>query len=74
MIMSMVIILIIIKQLLKYIRPCQIDFLFSVTCAHAKKPGAVNLFFKKLARLSFLLKVKKGILFIYFNSNHFLFD
>ena len=36
-------------------RPCQIDFLFSVTHAHAKKLGALNLFTQKLARLSFLL-------------------
>ena len=33
--------------------PCQIDFLFHVTRAHAKKLGALNLFVKKLARQSF---------------------
>ena len=42
-------------------RPSQIDFLFSVTRAHAKKNklGDLNLFTQKLARLSFLLQIKK---------------
>ena len=34
--------------------PCQIDFLFSVTCAHAKKLSTLNLFIQKLACRSFL--------------------
>ena len=37
--------------------PCQIDFLFHVTRAHAKKLGALNLFVQKLARQSFLLLI-----------------
>ena len=38
------------------LRLCQteIDFLFGVTRAHAKKPGTWNLFIQKLARRSFL--------------------
>ena len=36
------------------IRPCQINFLFSVTRAHAKKRGVLKLFIQKLARVSFL--------------------
>ena len=36
------------------VRSCQIDFLLSVTNAHAKKLDALNLFIKKLARQSFL--------------------
>ena len=57
-----------------HLRPCQIDFLFSVTRGHAKKLGSLNLFIKKLARLSFLFIIgEKRILFIYFNFNHFLF-
>ena len=51
------------------LRSCQIDFLFSVTCAHAKKRGALNLFIQKLARRSFLFIIgEKSTLFIYFNS------
>ena len=37
-----------------HLRPCQIDFLFSVVSAHAKKLGALNLYIQKLARRPFL--------------------
>ena len=40
-------------MLLVSIRSCQIDYLFSVTGALAKKLGALNLFIQKLARRSF---------------------
>ena len=46
-----------------YARPHQIDFLFSITCTHAKKLGGLNLFIEKLARLS--------ILFIIGEKEHF---
>ena len=36
------------------VRLCQIDFLFSVIHAHAKKLGVLDLFIQKLARRSFL--------------------
>ena len=42
-----------------FLRSCQIDFLFSVTRAHAKKLGALNLFIQKLARRSFLFFVSE---------------
>ena len=42
------------KDHVKLNRPCQIDFLFCVTRAHAKKLGALNLFIQKLARQYFL--------------------
>ena len=37
-----------------HVRLCQIDFFFSITCTHAKKLGALNLFIKKLACQLFL--------------------
>ena len=37
-----------------HLRPCQIDFLFSVARAHTKKLGALNLYIQKLARRPFL--------------------
>ena len=47
-------------------RSCQIDFLFSVTRAHAKKLGALNLFIQILARRSFLFIIgEKRALFIF---------
>ena len=42
-------------------RSCQIDFLFSVTRAHAKKLGALNLFIQILARRSFLFIIGEKI-------------
>ena len=39
---------------IKQLRPCQIHFLFSVTRAHAKILGILNLFTQKLTRRSFL--------------------
>ena len=49
-----------------FIRPCQIDLLFSVTRTHVKKLGALNLFIQKLARLSFLFVIgeKKNFSYI----------
>ena len=38
------------RTYINFLRLCQIDFLFSVTLAHAKKLGALNLFIQKLAR------------------------
>ena len=51
------------------VRLCQIDFLFSVTHAHAKKLGVLNLFIQKLARRSFLFIIveKKRTFITYFN-------
>ena len=42
-----------------HIPPCQIDFLFSVTCAHVKKLGALNLFIQKLEHQFFLFISEK---------------
>ena len=42
-------------MLLVSIRSCQIDYLFSVTGALAKKLGTLNLFIQKLARRSFII-------------------
>ena len=41
---------ILVKNLVFFFRPCQIDFLFSVTRVHAKNQGALNLLIQKLAR------------------------
>ena len=39
--------------------PTQIDFLFSVTCTHVKKLGALNLFIQQLEHQFFLFMSEK---------------
>ena len=57
------------------VRPCQIDFLFSVTRVYAKKLGALNLFIQKLARRFFLfITGEKKNTFHIFKFNHFVFE
>ena len=43
------------RTYINFMRPCQIDFLFGVTLAHAEKLGALNLFIHKLARRFILI-------------------
>ena len=47
----------------KTIRPCQINFLFSVTCTLAKKLCALNFFIQKLTCRCFLFIIGKKKLF-----------
>ena len=58
------------------IRPYQIDFLFNVTRAHARKVGALNLFIQKWVRRFYFIycRRKKITLFIHLNFNYFLFE
>ena len=54
------------RTYINFMRPCQIDFLFGVTLAHAEKLGALNLFIQKLARRFILIISEKDTTFYTF--------